>query len=208
MWEDRYGESDRIWSGEPNIRLVEIVSGLAPGLALDLGCGEGGDTVWLAKHGWRVTAVDIADTALRRAPEASADLLQYIDFQQHDLTKTFPEGEYDLVSAHFLHSPTEWDRDSVMRRAAAAVAPGGVLLVVDHGAAPPWAPRLHHHEFPSAEEVVDAMALDPGQWERVRVDSAERQAQRPDGQAGTLLDNIIVLRRTGGGSPTGQNSKG
>jgi len=56
--------------------------------------------------------------------------------------------------------------------------------------------------------VVDAMALDPGQWERVRVDSAERQAQRPDGQAGTLLDNIIVLRRTGGGSPTGQNSKG
>jgi SAM-dependent methyltransferase len=199
MWEDRYAESDRIWSGKPNVRLVEIVSDLAPGRALDLGCGEGGDTAWLAQRGWRVTAVDISNNALKRAAEAAADLLDHIDFQQHDLTRTFPAGEYDLVSAHFLHSPSEWDRTSVMRRAAAAVAPGGVLLVVDHGAAPPCAQRLHHHEFPSADEVVDGMALDHRRWERVRVESVERQAPGPDGQVGTWLDNIIVLRRTDSG---------
>ena len=113
MWEDRYAESDRIWSGKPNVRLVEIVSDLAPGRALDLGCGEGGDTVWLAQRDWRVTAVDISNNALKRAAEAAADLLDHIDFQQHDLTRTFPAGEYDLVSAHFLHSPSEWDRTSV-----------------------------------------------------------------------------------------------
>ena len=60
MWEQRYAESDRIWSGRPNARLVEAVTGLPPGTALDLGCGEGGDAVWLARQGGRVTAVGIA----------------------------------------------------------------------------------------------------------------------------------------------------
>ena len=119
MWEDRYAESERIWSGRPNDRLVEVVSGLTPGRALDLGCGEGGDAVWLAGHGWWVTAVDIADTALQRTREAAGELADRIDLQRHDLTRTFPEGQFDLVSAHFLHSPTGWDRDPLMQRAAA-----------------------------------------------------------------------------------------
>lgn len=195
MWEERYAESERIWSGRPNARLVEIVSELPPGRALDLGCGEGGDTVWLARQGWHVTAVDIADTALRRAAELAADLVERIDFQRHDLTETFPEGRFDLVSAHYLHSPLQWDRNPLMRRAAQAVAPGGTLLIVDHGEAPPWAERLHEHVFPSAQEVVDGLALDPARWDVVRAEAAEREAQGPDGQAGHLIDNLIVLRR-------------
>jgi SAM-dependent methyltransferase len=197
MWEERYAESDRIWSGRPNARLVEIVTELPHGRALDLGCGEGGDTAWLAQRGWQVVAVDIAHTALRRAAELAGDLADRIDFQQHDLTATFPEGLFDLVSAHFLHSPVGWDRNTLLRRAAAAVAPGGTLLVVDHGEAPPWAERIHDHVFPSASEVVDGMALDPAQWDRVRVGAAERQGEGPDGQIGTLIDNVIVLRRKG-----------
>lgn len=196
MWEDRYAESDRIWSGRPNARLVEIASDLSPGVALDLGCGEGGDTVWLAKRGWRVVAVDIANTALQRSAELAGELANRIEFQQHDLTKTFPAGSYDVVSAHFLHSPLEWDRNRVLRRAADAVSPGGLLLIVDHGEAPPWAERIHDHVFPSAQEVVEGMDLDPARWEQVRVGRAEREAQGPDGQAATLVDNVIVLRRT------------
>ncbi len=199
MWEQRYAESDQIWSGRPNARLVEVVSGLSPGTALELGCGEGGDTVWLARQGWRVLAVDIANNALRRAAAALAaagdDLVERVEFQQHDLTATFPSGCYDLVSAHFLHSPTEWDRDSVLRRAAEAVAPGGRLLIVDHAEGPPWSEGLHDHVFPTAEEVVAGLELDPAYWERERVERAERDGVGPDGQVGTLVDNVILLRR-------------
>ncbi|OBF16767.1 class I SAM-dependent methyltransferase [Mycobacterium sp. ACS4331] len=196
-WEERYAESERIWSGRPNARLVEVVPGLTPGRALDLGCGEGGDAVWLAEHGWHVVAVDIADAALARAAElaASRNVLDRIEFEQHNLTETFPQGSFDLVSAHFLHSPWDWDRNALLRRAADAVAPGGTLLIVDHGEAPPWAQGVHDHRFPSVTEVLDGLGLDESQWERVRAERASREAVGPAGQPGTLIDNVIVLRR-------------
>jgi hypothetical protein len=89
-----------------------------------------------------------------------------------------------------------FDRPRVLKQAASAIRPGGVLLIVDHAGPPPWASKLaHHHEFPSAEEVIGSLDLDNGEWERVRVEAAERQATGPDGQTGTLVDNVIVLRR-------------
>ena len=90
------------------------------------------------------------------------------------------------------------DRSAILRRAAAALAPGGTLLIVDHAAAPPWASKLHHHEFPSAESVVAGLALDSGQWERIRVESADRVARGPDGEEAVLVDNVILLRRSPG----------
>lgn len=66
FWDARYSEHDRVWSGEPNAVLVEEAAGLEPGTALDLGCGEGADAVWLARRGWRVTAVDVSGVALER----------------------------------------------------------------------------------------------------------------------------------------------
>ncbi len=199
MWNERYGESNRIWSGRPNARLVEAVSGLPPGRALDLGCGEGGDARWLAQQGWRVLAVDISDTALQRAAADAGDLAARIDFQQYDLTQSFPDGTFDLVSAQFLHSPTAWDRERLLRRAADAVAPNGTMFIVDHGEAPPWSSRSdkHVHEFPSAQQVVDGLGLDLTRWDRVRVEAAAREGVGPDGPVGTLLDNVIVVRRTG-----------
>src|SRR5215212_1558411 len=67
FWEDRYRRRRPVWSGRPNPVLVDVVGSLRPGTALDLGCGEGGDAIWLARQGWRVTAVDISTTALDRA---------------------------------------------------------------------------------------------------------------------------------------------
>lgn len=138
MWDDRYRESDRIWSGNPNVVLVREVEGLTPGRALDLGCGEGADAVWLARWGWKVTATDISRVALERAAvhAAEADVADRIDWQWHDLGASFPEGEYDLVSAQFLHSMGDLPRERILRRAALAVAPGGVLLVVGHAGLP------------------------------------------------------------------------
>lgn len=198
VWEEHYGERERVWSGRVNVRLAELVKLMTPGRALDLGCGEGADALWLAEHGWRVTAVDISQTALDRAAAdaASRNLAHNIDFQRHDLTETFPDGTFELVSAQFLHSMVPMDRAGVLRRAADAVAPGGTFLVVDHGAAPPWSMKLdHYHEFPSAEKVVSSLKLNETQWDRIRVKVVDRDAIGPQGQHAALTDNVVVLRR-------------
>jgi SAM-dependent methyltransferase len=198
VWEEHYAERKRVWSGRANVRLVEVAASLTPGRALDLGCGEGGDAMWLAEHGWQVTAVDISQTALdRAAADARArNMTDRIDFARHDLPDTFPEGVFDLVSAQFLHSMTELDRPRVLRLGADAVTAGGLLLIVDHAGPPPWASKLHHHhEFPGIEEVIESLNLDAGQWERVRAEAVGREATGPNGEAGTLVDNVIVLRR-------------
>jgi SAM-dependent methyltransferase len=196
-WEQHYTERDRIWSGRVNVRLSEVVSPLRAGHALDLGCGEGADACWLAGRGWTVVATDISDTALQRAAAAaeSQGLSDRIQFVQHDLSESFPDGTFDLISAQFLHSKIAFDRPRVLKRAKTAMRPGGVLLIVDHAGPPPWVSKLdHHHEFPSAEEVIDALELDD-EWQRVRVDAVERQASTPDGEIRPWIDNVIVLRR-------------
>ena len=198
-WEEHYGERDRVWSGRVNVRLAELVEPMTPGRALDLGCGEGADAMWLAEHGWHVTAVDVSQTALDRAAAdaAARNLGDRVDFQRHDLTESFPDGAFDLVSAQFLHSTVPLDRTRLLRRAADAVVPGGTLVVVDHGAAPPWAskPDHHRHEFPTADEVVSSLNLDDSQWDRIRVAAVERDALGPEGQQAVLTDNVVVLRR-------------
>jgi len=198
-WEEHYGEREPVWSGRVNVWLAELVEPMTPGRALDLGCGEGADAMWLAEHGWHVTAVDISRTALDRAAAdaVARNLADRIDFQRHDLTESFPDGAFDLVSAQYLHSTVPLDRARLLRRAADAVAPGGTMLIVDHGAAPPWASKLdhHHHEFPSAEQVVSLLNLDDAEWDRVRVEAVERDAVGPEGQHAVLTDNVMVLRR-------------
>ena len=197
FWEQFYGETEQKWSGRVNARLVEVASALPAGRALDLGCGEGADAVWLAEHGWRVVAVDISSTALRRARAAAVqrNLNGAIVFEQHDLPDSFPAGTFDLVSAQFLHSPVRLDRGRTLRRAAGAVSPGGTLLIVDHAAAPPWVDNPDEHHFATPAEVLDALHLDDRAWERVRADTSSRDGVSPDGDPVTLSDNVIVLRR-------------
>jgi SAM-dependent methyltransferase len=198
-WEEHYGERQRVWSGRVNVRLAELVEPMSPGRALDLGCGEGADALWLAERGWHVTAVDISQTALDRAAAdaVARNLADRIDFQCHDLMSHFPSGVFDLVSAQFLHSTVPMDRARLLRRAADAVTTGGSLVVVDHAAPPPWASKLHHHhhEFPTADEVVSSLNLEDSQWDRVWVAPIEREALGPAGQQAILTDNVMVLRR-------------
>jgi SAM-dependent methyltransferase len=112
------------------------------------------------------------------------------------MMESFPDGVFDLVSAQFLHSKLPMDRARLLRSAAGAVAPGGTLLIVDHAAPPPGMSKLdHHHEFPGTEEVLASLNLDAAQWDRVRVESVDRDATDRDGQHFVWTDNVMVLRR-------------
>ena len=196
VWEEHYTAKPQMWSGRVNVQLAEIAGELTGTRALDLGCGEGADAIWLAEHGWTVVAVDVSTTALHRARAAaeSRGIADRIDFQQHDLTVGFPDGAFDLVSVQFLHSTVDMDRLALLRRAAAVVAPGGTLLIVDHASAPPWASKIHDHEFPTVETVLTGLALNDAQWLRIQVGSVERTARGPDGEDAILVDNVIRLR--------------
>lgn len=208
FWEAHYGERERIWSGRVNAQLPGILADVVPGRALDLGCGEGGDAVWLAENGWQVTAVDISETALQRAAEEARarGVLERIDFQRHDLSDSFPDGTYDLISAQFLHSTVRLERPHILRTAANAVAPNGRLVIVDHAAPPPFAKKVpHDHPFPSPDEVLAELDLPAQEWERARVDVVERDGTDPDGQPFTWRDNVMVLRRRAHSAATATN---
>ena len=133
-WEERYGTPDRVWSGRVNPQLPARVPSLTPGRALDVGCGEGGDVVWLAQQGWEVTGMDFSQAGLDHAREHAeeAGVGDRTSFRVGD-ARTFDPGDerWDLVTAHYLHLPPEPMLD-VVRRLASAVAPGGTLLVVGH----------------------------------------------------------------------------
>lgn len=200
FWEERYGSEERVWSGNPNPLLVREVAGLAPGTALDLGCGEGADAIWLARQGWRVTAVDVSATAMRRGAEHAADagVADGITWEQHDLSRSFPAGSFGLVSAQFLHSPVAEDgeRESILHRAAAAVAPGGLLLVVGHAGWPSWQeePPFEYH-FPTTGEVLAALDLEPDRWHVELEEVVERELPDPEGRPGRRVDNVLRVRR-------------
>lgn len=198
FWDARYAESDRIWSGDPNSVLVREITGMPPGRALDLGCGEGADAIWLARQGWHVTAVDISRIALERGAEraTAAGLADNIDWQRHDLATSFPAGAFDLVSAQFLHSRGDMPREAILRSAAAAVAEGGVLLVVGHSGHASWEHDPDNKaQLPTPQEVLASLELPEDQWEVQLCEEHERQQTGPDGQAGTHTDNVVRVRR-------------
>ncbi|MFJ5262364.1 class I SAM-dependent methyltransferase [Streptomyces sp. NPDC088387] len=201
FWEARYRDNGRVWSGKPNELLVREASELTPGTALDLGCGEGGDLVWLASRGWRVTGTDISATALERAAlhADEAGVGDRVSFERHELGVAFPEGTFDLVSAHYLQSPVKLDQDAVLRSAAAAVAPGGTLLLVMHAGWPSWQtePPFAGVEFPTLDSVLDGLALPAGEWTVETRETARRASAGPEGQQGHRDDNVWRLRRAG-----------
>lgn len=198
-WEDRYSGDHPVWSGAPNATLVEVLARLEPGRALDLGCGEGGDALWLAGQGWTVTGIDIAPTAIARAREAAeaAGLGgDRIRFLAADLAAVAHEDEFDLVTASFFHSTVELPRTDILRRAAARVAPGGHLFLLTHAAMPPWAPaEVHDHHFMRPEEELVELRLDEAQWRPVRVETVPRTVTSAGGGTAVLEDGVVLLER-------------
>ncbi|GAA1525516.1 class I SAM-dependent methyltransferase [Kribbella lupini] len=199
FWDNLYDERET-WGDRVNPLLVETAEPLPAGAALDLGCGAGGDSLWLAQRGWQVTAVDISGTAVEKV-----GALELVDGRQgsitavrHDLSRTFPPGTFDLVSAQYLQTPFDFPRSAVLRKAARALRPGGLLLVVDHGSIAPWSwnqdPDAH---FTPPSEIAAELELDPEQYAVLRADSPQREAVGPSGVTATVTDNVLLIQRSG-----------
>ncbi|MFD3419627.1 SAM-dependent methyltransferase [Streptomyces decoyicus] len=199
FWDDVYAARPAADGPQPNARLTETGTGLPPGDALDLGCGDGGDALWLARLGWHVTAVDISAVAVERlaALVRSHGLGDRVATVRADLRTSFPPGGFDLVCAHYLHTPFDLDRATVLRSAAHALRPGGRLLVVDHGSAAPWSWNQEPDiRYPSPREVAAGIDLAPQTWTVERADTPRRIATGPDGRTAEVTDHVLLIRRT------------
>jgi SAM-dependent methyltransferase len=202
FWDERYRSAGRVWSGNPNPQLVAEVAGLPPGRALDVGCGEGADAIWLARAGWTVVAADISGVALERAAQHARDTdpaaAAHIEWLRADLLAQPPgPGSFDLVSAQFMQLPPV-QRTPLFTALAAAVRPGGMLLIVGHhpsdlgtGVPRPPMPEV----FYAPEEVA---ALLDGAWRMQACEARPRRAATPDGTEVTIHDTVVAALRGDG----------
>ncbi|MGX1760267.1 SAM-dependent methyltransferase [Streptomyces lydicus] len=199
FWDGVYTARPAADGPQPNARLTETGTGLPPGDAMDLGCGNGGDALWLARLGWQVTAVDISAVAVERlaALVRAHGLGDRVTTVRADLHTSFPPGSFDLVCAHYLHTPFDLDRAAVLRSAAHALRPGGRLLVVDHGSTAPWSWNQEPDiRYPSPREVAADIGLSPQTWTVERADAPSRIATGPDGRTAEVTDHVLLIRRT------------
>ena len=196
FWEEHYQKKRTQSNGIPSGPLVRFTEALVPGRSLELGCSHGDDAIWLATRGWHVVAVDISQTALARAAAKAAEkgLSSRIDFQCRDLVHSFPAGQFELVTAFFLQTPVNIPRGKILEQAANAVAAGGLLIIAEHAAGPPWAEHKPKN-FPKLEETLAALNLTDNNWQKVFLGSPEREGTGPEGQKAVLKDNLLVLKR-------------
>jgi thioredoxin reductase/protein-L-isoaspartate O-methyltransferase len=197
-WDHRYGEA-QIWSGNPNGTLVTEIDGMEPGQALDVGAGEGGDAVWLAQHGWRVTASDISQRALDRITDVARQRDLPIECHHADANSldAYPENSFDLVSAHYASIPRTPDRRGIYNLLT-AVRIGGTLLVVGHDLEPMRRPidtTNHSRQFdPDAYVRVDdfiEVITDSAGWQ-IEVD--EKRPRLPGAVSASHHIDDVVLR--------------
>lgn len=188
-WDARYAQhEDGLWSGRVNGPLPVEVGGMAPGSALDVGCGEGGDAIWLARNGWKTTGLDPSALALARAEAAAQRAGVEIRWVTAGITGV--DGEYDLVTTHYPAIKRSPDGREIAALLG-AVAPGGTLLVVGHG---PDNPEFAASRgFDPADYVLpDTVAPHLGDgWEIAVRELRPRVAPAP---AGTPWTHDVVLR--------------
>lgn len=191
FWDQRYSDRPTLWSGLPNATLVGETELLRPGRALDVGCGEGADALWLAANGWDVTALDVSRVALDRAAAQAESAGVEVRWLHAGLVDAaLPSGTFDLVSAQYP-ALLRTDDNAAERALLNAVAPGGVLLVVHHPA--PTAAEAAEHGFDADLYVSPAhvAALLDEQWQ-IEVD--ETRPRHVATGAGKHHTEDVVLR--------------
>jgi SAM-dependent methyltransferase len=199
-WNQRYQDSELVWSATPNMWVEQLTQDLPAGKALDIAAGEGRNALWLASHRWHVTAVDFSTVALQRARSLAEEQLGRdairLETLEADVETWIPQARScDLVLVVYLHLPKE-QRRFVMRAAAEAVAPGGTLLIVGHdlqnltsGYGGPQDPAVLYRPI---DIVTD---IEPAQLVVVREETVPRSVSDGGGQPLDALDALVLARR-------------
>ncbi|BBY16864.1 class I SAM-dependent methyltransferase [Mycolicibacterium litorale] len=194
-WDERYSGAEQLFSGRPNTVLVAEVSGLTPGRALDVGCGEGADAVWLATMGWTVTGLDVSQVALDRAASRAKNAGVEVNWLRADLVEaSLPVGGFDLVSAQYPALRSSENRDAE-RALVTAVAPGGVLLVVHHAGFDGEAAKARG--FDPADYVFppDVLSLLGSDWDVHFEERRPRETPLGDDEHRHTHDAVLLARR-------------
>ncbi len=194
-WDRRYGGRELIWTAEPNRFLVAETETLAPGRAIDLGCGEGRNAIWLAERSWQAVGVDFSEVGLTKARELADARGVDVDWVAADLLEYRPDPRAsDLVLIFYLQVPAT-ERRPIIRAAADAVAPGGTFLLVahdssnlEHGHGGPQIPAVLY----TARDVVED--LDGAGLQIERAERVERPVLTSDGER-VALDALVRARR-------------
>jgi SAM-dependent methyltransferase len=195
-WDARYSEHDGArWSGRPNGRLLAEVASLTPGRALDVGCGEGADAIWLAQRGWTVTAIDVSDVALIRAREAAELAGALVEWVCGDALRTpFPAGSFDLVSMQYPALPKAAG-EAAVRALLGTVRPGGLLLAVYHDLNDEHREHIKSQGIDPADYVdVDDLALLLGDEFTIERHAVEPRVDPPPDNP-HIADVILRARR-------------
>jgi SAM-dependent methyltransferase len=201
-WDERYSVHEPVWSGKVNQRLVEQTAHLQPVNALDIGCDEGGDAVWLADQGWTVTAVDVSAVVIDKARAHAAatlepDVAARITWQPADVrTWQPPADSVDLVSMQYLHLTGPLLRE-VQGRLAAAVRSGGTLLIVNHDPLD-LQTTMGRPDLPGVMLAASAIVarLDPAVWQVEIAEAFPRGGKDREGRPVTLHDTVVrAVRR-------------
>lgn len=198
-WDRRYAQAGLVWTAEPNRFLAAEAAELEPGRALDIAAGEGRNAVWLAERGWRVTAVDFSEVALAKGRRMAEERGVEVEWVLADVRTYQPEpAAFTLVAVLYLHLPAEERRD-VLAAAAAAVAPGGTLLVVGHDVMN----LTEGHGGPQDPAILLTPETVAAELPSLRIVRAER-VQRPpteDAHGGRPAIDTLVLAQAEGTRP-------
>lgn len=191
-WDARYTDRPMVWGEAPNGYVTEHATHLPRGRVLDLACGAGRNAVWLATRGWAVTGADYSAVALataaqvgEKAPKAVAARLTWV---QLDAVSDDLGGPYDLVLHVYLHLPAT-QRRAVLAKACAALASGGVLLLVAHDATNPTGGPQDPDVLYTPDDVVADLPAD------FTVSRAEQALREVDGAPEPAVDCVVVARR-------------
>jgi len=197
-WDERYASSELVWGAPPNPVVVEFATSLPHGRALDLGCGEGRHSLWLATRGWEVVGTDFSAVALDKArriaahaPKRSRDRLRYV---VSDVTADPFDGTYDLILAVFLHFPAS-QRRALLDKAINSLKPDGILIFLGHdasnpekGVGGPQDVEILYTPTVIVEEIAD----------RLHIETAEHRYRETE--SGTAVDALVVARKINLGS--------
>lgn len=198
-WDERYAARDLVWSAGPNRQFADEIESLTPGTALDVACGEGRNAMYLAEHGWKVTAIDFSEVGIDKGRRIAARRGVMIDWIVADVsTAPLPEQAFDLVAILYLHTDPD-QRGRWLPKAAAAVAPGGTLIYIGHdptniegGVGGPQDPAV----LPDKDEIssyLSGFAVDRAEVMKRPVDNEPGHGKQLQGVA---LDTVVRAHRT------------